>query len=101
MANQLGNLKLRDMKLSRAEKVEEVTHDTSDIPDYPWGLRLNLDQDAIDKLGIDLPSVGDSFFVVALAKVRSVSEHESDDRKTQDISLQIEQLSLDGEITKS
>ena len=101
MANQLGNLKLRDMSLTRSEKVEKVTHDTTDIEDYPWGLRLNLDQDAIDKLGIDLPSVGDTFFVVALAKVRSISEFESDDETRQDISLQIEQLSLDGEITKS
>ena len=96
----LGNLKLRDMKLSRAEKSEEVAIESTP-PDYPYGLRLNLDQDAIDKLGIDLPDVGDSFFVVAVATVRSVSEYKNDDRTTQDISLQIEQLSLDADLVNS
>ena len=96
----LGNLKLRDMKLTRSEKSEETAIESSP-PDYPYGLSLNLDQDAIDKLGIDLPDAGDTFFVVAVAKVRSVSEYKNDDRTTQDISLQIEQLSLDGDITNS
>ena len=93
----LGNLKLKDMKLTRSEKTEEAEIAT-DTPDYPYGLTLNLDQDALEKLGIELPDVGDSFFVVAIAKVKSVSEHQSDEHTSQDVSLQIEQLSLDGDI---
>ena len=93
----LGNLKLKDMKLTRSEKTEEAEIAT-DTPDYPYGLTLNLDQDALEKLGIELPDVGDSFFVVAIAKVKAVSEHQSDEHSSQDVSLQIEQLSLDGDI---
>lgn len=100
MAEHLGRLKLRDMKLSRSEKVEEASVE-SDVPDYPYGLILSLDQDALEKLDIELPDVGDTFFVVAIATVRSVSEHKSEDRTSQDVSLQIEQLSLDGEIASS
>ncbi|KKK82194.1 hypothetical protein LCGC14_2805830 [marine sediment metagenome] len=96
----LGNLKLRDMKLSRSEKAEDAEI-ASDSPDYPYGLILNLDQDALEKLGIELPDVGDTFFVVAVATVRSVSEHKSDDHTSQDVSLQIEQLSLDAELVNS
>ena len=96
----LGKLKLRDMKLTRAEKSEEAEIAT-DRPDYPYGLTLSLNEESIDKLGIELPDVGDTFFVLAIATVRSVSEHQSDDHTSRDVSLQIEQLSLDGEITKS
>ena len=96
----LGNLKLRDMKLSRSEKVEEVSP-ISDAPDYPYGLRLSLDEDALDKLGIELPDVGDSFFVVAVATVQSVSEHQSEGSTSQNVELQIEQLSLDAELVNS
>jgi len=99
MATHLGKLRLRDMKLSWAEKAEDAIE--PDLPDYPYGLILNLDQDALEKLGIELPDVGDSFFVVAVATVRSVSEHKSDDHTSQDVSLQIEQLSLDAELVAS
>lgn len=96
----LGRLRLRDMRLTRAEKAEEMAMPAEEL-DYPYGLRLSLDEDALGKLGIMLPAVGDSFFVVAVAKVRSVSEHESEERKTQHVDLQIEQLSLDAEVVKS
>ncbi len=93
----LGNMKLRDMKLSRADKAEDAEV-ASERPDYPYGLSLQLDQDSLEKLGIELPDVGDTFFVVAIATVQSVSEHESENHKSQDVSLQIQQLSLDPDI---
>ena len=100
MALHLGKLKLRDMKLSRSEKAEDAEV-ASERPEYPYGLQLNLDQDALEKLGIELPDVGDTFFVVAVAKVLSVSERKSQEHTSQDVSLQIEQLSLNGEIANS
>ena len=99
MSAHLGKLKLRDMKLSRSEKAEDAEQPSA--PDYPYGLRLNLDQDALEKLGIELPDVGETFFVVAVATVQSVSEHKSDEHTSQDVSLQIKQLSLDAEIVNS
>ena len=93
----LGRMKLRDMKLSRADKAEDAEV-ASDRPDYPYGLSLQLDQDSLGKLGIELPDVGDTFFVVAIARVRGVSEHQDEGSKSQNVQLQIEQLSLDADI---
>ncbi len=90
----LGNLKLRDMKLSRTEKDEDAAVESTP-PDYPYGLLLSLDEDALEKLGIDLPDVGDTFLVVAVATVRSVSEHKHENNTSQNVGLQIEKLSLD------
>ncbi|KKL56226.1 hypothetical protein LCGC14_2247550 [marine sediment metagenome] len=93
----LGRLRLRDMKLSRAEKADDAEV-ASERPDYPYGLSLSLDEDALEKLGIELPAIGDTFFVVAIARVKGVSEHENEDSKSQNVQLQIEQLSLDADI---
>lgn len=89
--------KLTDMRLSRADKLEERAESiAADMPDYPYGLSLSLDEDALDKLGISLPNVGEVFFVLASARVKSVSESQySDSNKSQNVSLQIEQLALD------
>ena len=97
----LGNLKLRDMKLSRTEKAEDAAEVATDTPDYPYGLLLSLDEDALEKLGIDLPDVGDTFLVVAVATVRSVSEHKHENNTSQNVGLQIEKLSLDAGVGKS
>ena len=93
----LGRLRLRDMKLSRAEKADDAEV-ASERPDYPYGLSLSLDEDALEKLGIELPGIGDTFFVVAIARVRGVSEHQDEASKSQNVQLQIEQLSLDADI---
>lgn len=98
----LGRLKLRDMKRTPADKAEErVEREIMEVPDYPFGLNLHLDEDSLEKLDIELPDVGDTFFVVAVARVRSVSEHQLDADKTQHVDLQIEQLSLDAKVVKS
>jgi len=96
----LGTAKLKDMSLSRSEARAEVGIE-SDLPEFPYGLSLHLDTDSLAKLDIELPAVGDTFFVVAIATVKSVSEHESNTHKSQDVTLQIEKLSLDSEIVKA
>ena len=90
----LGNLKLRDMKMSASE-VKESNEVASDSPRYPWGLQLSLDDDSLDKLGIGLPDIGESMLVVAIARVESVSEHKNGSETTRSVSMQIEKLSLD------
>jgi len=55
------------------------------VNDYPYGLRLSLDDAALDKLGMDLPDVGDVVDVVAKARVEEVSarSHRHDGRSEQ------------------
>lgn len=67
--------------------------------EYPWGLRISLDNETIKRLGIDakaMPSVGDIIAVVGMAKVCSVSSHSSDgNEQRSSIDLQITDLGLE------
>lgn len=48
--------------------------------EYPWGLRITLDDETLDKLGLGmLPKVGGEVTFTAKAVVTSVSQHECDD----------------------
>jgi hypothetical protein len=48
-------------------------------PVYPYGLSICLNEDQLDKLGLDdeLPGVGDMIHLCAIAKVTSVSQNET------------------------
>ena len=68
----------------------------ADTPEYPYGLRINLDDDSLKKLGItELPEVGTTMTLQAQVEVVSVSQHESDNGKHRDMSLQITDMELD------
>ena len=101
MPHKLGSLKLRDMRSPRRAEDETACEVSSELPEYPYGLRLSLDEDALAKLDVGLPEVGQTFFAVALARVRGVSEFKDEDRTTQNVDLQIERLSLDQEFEVS
>ena len=69
--------KLVDLKLTTAEKKKEAGVAMSDN-DYPWGLSLSLDKEALDKLGVTtLPQVGGEFHFLAVAEVTSVNQSAS------------------------
>lgn len=63
---------------------------------YPYGLRIELNEDSLDKLGIDkLPGVGDEMEVEAKVEVQSVSENAyQDGENRRSVSLQITKMSL-------
>ena len=64
-------------------------------PDYPWGTRLNLDEDQIAALGItSLPAAGAPVGVEAVATVISVSEEQRDGKTFRRMELQITDLAL-------
>ena len=77
--------KLVDM----AKTPAEVKEDTADVPAaeskskavYPYGLCIRLQEDELEKLGLDgdLPSVGEMIHICAQARVTSVSESERED----------------------
>jgi hypothetical protein len=63
-----------DMKLSPKEAKAEMMPSEKDGPRYPWGLTLNLDDDALEKLGMSkLPEVGETYPLAATCEVTAVS----------------------------
>jgi len=68
---------LKNMKIRRGENV------LSDAPEenrYPYGLSISLDDDSINKLGINaMPKVGEVFEMVSKVEVTNVSQNETVD----------------------
>lgn len=98
-----GTTKLTSMKLD--PKVIEARNKPSSIlsddsPVYPYGLRVNLDEDALDALGMKtLPKVGGMMYLGANVKVVGVTdnEHMSDGGEThrhRSVELQITDMGL-------
>lgn len=91
-------MKLTNMKMS-AEEADEYGESTlAEAPEYPYGLRLSLDDDALDKLGLGekLPKVGETLTV--LAKVDVVHVHVSQDQEGEpesSVQLQITDMSVE------
>jgi len=65
-------------------------------PSYPYGLSIHLDDEALEKLGLEkLPEVGTELALVAVVDVTSVSENENPGGKTRSVSLQITKMCLE------
>lgn len=75
-------MKLVDLKRSKAEKkarTEEHSIGSAD-EDYPYGTRIRLEHEDMEKLGMkDTPAPGDTFHIEAHGKV--THSHESADEK--------------------
>lgn len=90
-------MKLASMKIDAAEakKMSEPCA-MGDVPRYPYGLQLNLDNDALEKLGLgNLPEVGAVLQLNANVTVTAVSMNQTeggDERKS--VSLQITDMGL-------
>lgn len=92
---ELGTMRLRDMKLSKAEKAEHMPMEAKyDGPDFPYGLRLHLDDDSLKKLEIATPERGQEFRVVASGCVKSVSVSENEHGTSRHVEIQLEKLLL-------
>ena len=90
---------LIDMKLKPQPKAEEKTllSVDSDRPEYPYGLRISLDDESLTKLGMsELPTVDAEFILEALTCVIGVSRNYTQDPGTQHrlLELQIKTLQL-------
>ena len=89
-----------NMKMSREERKESMEV-AMDQPEYPYGLCIDLDDDALTKLGItDLPKVGATIMFKAQAKVKSVSasEYEGSEAESR-MSLQITDMEIGESMT--
>jgi hypothetical protein len=69
-----------------------------DMPQYPYGLRICLCEEELDKLDLEEDfEVGDTIDMRAMAKVTSVSSDETPAGKRRRVELQIEQLAVEVE----
>lgn len=89
-------MKLVPMKNPPAAKPQtaEVAADYRD-PDYPYGLRISLDEEQLAALGLaSLPAVGGPVGLEAAALVISASEQQVDGQPRRSLELQITDLAL-------
>jgi len=88
---------LKSMKLTKADAKKETGVEVSkDLPRYPWGLRVELNDDALDRLGMPaLPAIDEKMLLYARVEVTYVSQTASQEgKKRRSVSLQITDLSL-------
>lgn len=89
-------MKLVSMKSTdEEEKKDDAAECCGDFkePDYPWGLRIRLEDEQLEALGIaSMPPVGAPMEVQALAKVISVSEEQVEGKPKHCLELQITDL---------
>lgn len=90
---------LKSMKLTASEAKEKYSEPSTSLtnkPSYPYGLRIDLDSDALEKLGIGmLPDVGTVLYLDAKVEVCNINVYDSQDggaRKS--MGLQITDMSL-------
>ena len=69
-----------------------------DNPIYPYGLCISLCEDELDKLGLEADcDIGDTVHLFCMAKVTSVSQHESQNGKHCRVELQITDMAVESE----
>lgn len=90
--------KLVDMKMSKQEAKEQNSLSPGEEPRYPWGLRLDLGNESLDKLSMAMPAVGDKMLVYAMATVTSIHASESEgSEKHRSVGLQVTSLAVEPE----
>lgn len=89
--------KLVDMKRTKKERKETNKCIPYEGEKYAYGLRVCLGEEEIDKLGLTMPTTGETFRLVAMAKVSSTSTNERDGETRKSIDFQIMKLSVEKE----
>lgn len=105
---------MKDLKISKKEAKEKSEAmqviGSSDQERYPYGLRLDLNNDTLDKLGMTkLPSVGTVLTFEVKSKVIGSRQSATEGSENRSIELQITHIDMDtakeekaeGELTRS
>lgn len=89
---------LINMEMSKEEAKEETQPSPADAPKYPWGLCITLNDDSLEKLGVDsLPEVETEVTIVAKAQVSRTSAYQSNGGEAErSMELQITDMQLGG-----
>jgi len=96
--------RLIDMELDDDTKLDmpAIAADGPEGPKWPYGLRICLEKEQLDKLGLDCDcDVGDVIDLRAFAVVTSVSKGESEySGPYSRVELQIQKLAVENEMTE-
>lgn len=85
---------LTSMKRSESEMAKPYGLEMEDR-EYPWGLKVHLEDEDLEKLGIDmLPDVGGKRLMIARVEIVSASRHDTQDGVDRSMSLQITDMKL-------
>lgn len=90
---------LVNLKLSKKEKkdLNEVGPASSEGPNYPWGTRLQFEDDIVEKLGLGKLSVGDKVEITGVGEVTEISQRESGKSKSRRVEIQIQRVAVERE----
>lgn len=90
------------MKLPKAKQAE-TAQVSPRKQEYPWGLSLNLENESLEKLGIEhLPDVGTECTLRGVGKIVRVSQSASEnDKNSRMIEIQITKLALEHDNSKT
>jgi hypothetical protein len=66
-----------------------------DMPEYPYSLRITIEDDKVEELGLDKCRVGDKLTITCNCEVVEVSEREDQGGMTQRVELQIQKIGND------
>lgn len=85
------------MKMSKADVKAEQAPMEATLPEYPWGLCLHLDSDQMEKLGMDMPKVGDVLEICAKVRVTRTEESaaEGSPKEHRSVNLQITDMEIE------
>lgn len=92
----LTNMK-QDQKDGPTNGEDSFLSDPQDVPAYPYGLKVCLDDESLGKLNLsNLPKAGDAFLLLAKVEVSSVAEYRKmDGGFEQRVELQITDMALE------
>jgi len=81
----------------KKEKSEGMDMSVPSNSDYPYGLKICIDYESMEKLGIkELPAVGATMKIQAVVEVCGISMHETKDHECKSIDLQIVEMGVEG-----
>ena len=93
-------MQLKSLKISKAEakeKSEAMCKGPGDGSRYPYGTCINLDKDALEKLGINVRDfkAKDGIRVEAVGFVKSIRSSEGDTYESSSLELQLTSLGVE------
>jgi len=84
-----------DMKVKKGESGEAVMPASEDAYGYPYGLKVCVENEKIDELGIGALKVGDKVKFVAEGEVVGTNKEEYEGKINQRCEIQIQGLEVD------
>ncbi len=92
--------KLVSLELDDEEKMDFCAPIACDRPDFPYGLRITLDEKQLKKLGLPIPEVGDYLDMRSFGRVTSCSMEQRNGEDCCRVEIQIEQIAVEDENTQ-